>query len=163
MAKKKQLTPGDLYEINMNSLGLAFAVVTAGTDIAFFKAESVSEMIGNFEGAKFLFRAYVAQDGVTSKRWKKVGNVPLQSGLEKTQAYRHQPVGSNQLFRYENGVSTPAALAEVEALDPLVTWFQSHIEQRLSDCLQGKSNGAVEFLSKIKRYDPTSGFEIKQN
>jgi hypothetical protein len=161
MAKRRKLSPGDVFEINLGVLGHAYGVLATGNDVAFYDMLSPSTLsLDMLEVQKILFRVYVVEDGLLSGQWKIIGSISLTGDLLKPCKYRNQPVGSNDLFVYQAQKFTPATYDEVKDLEPLVVWFPMHIEERLRDHFEGRPNKAFELMSRIKKYDPTTRQEI---
>ena len=92
--------------------------------------------------------------------WRILGNLPLAGALAEYQAYRNQPVGSNQLYIYRAGQFTPAGVDDVRHLEAFAFWFPAHIVERLQDHFAGRPNRTFEFFKRIKKYDLQTGQEI---
>jgi hypothetical protein len=159
--KRREIELGTIFEIDLGSIGRAYAVRSAGNDVAFF--DYLSHEVPLLEllvSRKILFRLNVAYDELVSGHWPIVGHVTLPETLAQPAAYWNQPVGSNDVFIYQQGTLQPAARDDVRALEPLVIWFQSHAEQRLRDYFEGRPNKAIQYLNRVKKYDAATGMEI---
>ncbi len=161
MARRGKMSPGSVFAVDLGALGYAFGILAAGNDVAFLDLlRPEIPDLATISASKVLFRTYVAKDGLASGQWKIVGSIPLKDELQEPAGYRNQPVGSNKLFIYKAKQTMPASFDEAKDLEPLVTWFTSHIEERLRDHFEGRSNKAFEFLNRIKKYHPETGQEI---
>jgi hypothetical protein len=154
--------PGDVFEIDLGDGHFAFGIVCSGNDCAFFDLRSnrrppIEEIVSR----KVIFRISVAQDAIASGRWKMLGSAALRGELAEPAAYRNQPVGTNQLFLYRAGTLTPATVDDVKDLELLAVWFDLHVEERLRDYFAHRPNRTAEYYKIIKKYDPTTGQEIK--
>jgi hypothetical protein len=159
--KRREIELGTIFEIDLGSIGRAYAVRSAGNDVAFFDYLSLEIPLPELLASKnILFRLNVAFDELVSERWPVVGHISLPETLAQPAAYWNQPVGSNDVFIYRQGTFEPATHDDVRALEPLVIWFQSHAEQRLRDYFEGRPNKAIQYLNRIKKYDAATGMEI---
>jgi hypothetical protein len=159
--KRREIELGTIFEIDLGNMGRAYAVRSAGNDVAFF--DYLSDEVPSPEllaTKKILFRLNVAFDELVSGHWPIVGHMPLVETLDQPAAYWNQPVGSNDVFIYRQGKFQPATHEEVRGLEPLITWFQSHSEERLRDHFEGRPNRTIEYLNWIKKYDAATGMEI---
>lgn len=143
------LKEGAVYALPLNDGSFAFGQVCCGGDFAVFdlksqKPISAEEVIKS----EVAFRVPVARDAAKEGGWKRIGDAPLRGKLAERAKYRHQPVGSAQVFVYSNGVSTPADPEEVQGLETLATWFSMHVEQRIQDHFAGRPNAFVESLQQ---------------
>lgn len=159
--KRREIPLGAIFEINLGRMGRAYAVRSAGNDVAFFDLLShqvpMPELLAT---ARILFRMNVADDELVSGRWPIVGNMPLTAALAQPAAYWNQPVGSNDVFIYRQGQFQPATRDDVRGLEPLIIWFQMHAEERLRDHFEGRPNRTIDYLNRIKTYDAATGMEI---
>jgi hypothetical protein len=159
--KHREIELGTIFEIDLGSMGRAYAVRCAGNDVAFFDYLSHEAPLPELLATKkILFRFNVAYDELVSGRWPIVGHMTLIETLAQAAAYWNQPVGSNDIFLYRNGKFQPATREDVRGLEPLITWFQSHSEERLRDHFEGRPNKTIEYLNRIKKYDAVTGMEI---
>jgi hypothetical protein len=159
--KRREIAPGTIFEIDLGSIGRTYAVRSAGNDVAFFDHLSHEVPLPELLASKnILFRLNVAHDELVSRHWPVVGHITLPETLAQPAAYWNQPVGSNDVFIYRQGTFQPAAHDDVRELEPLVTWFQSHAEQRLKDHFEGRPNKAIQYLNRIKKYDAVTGMQI---
>lgn len=132
---------GSVYAIQLSDGMYAFGQVCEGGDFAFFdfKSSAIPESAAIVDHA-VAFRVPVAVDAPIAGGWQLVGSTPLHGFLAERGRYKHQPVGSPQVFIYSAGKSEPAAEREAERLEVLATWFSSHVVQRLEDHFAGRPN-----------------------
>jgi hypothetical protein len=161
-AKRTKFGPGDIFEVDLGDGFRSYGIVAAGNDHAFFDLRSrQTPPLEEILSKKVIFRVPVSKEPFASGKWRRLGNVPLLAELREPAAYRNQPVGSNQVFRYQSGRLTPSSVEEVKDLELLAVWLEQHIVDRLNDHFAGKRNRWVEYFKTIRRYDPKTGQEVK--
>lgn len=145
--KKVGLEEGAVYAIPLGDGTFSFAQVCSGKDMAFFDLKSdkcpVAEEIVKH---RVIFRVLVTRDGPEVGKWTLVGQVPLSNNLAQRASYRHQPIGSTDVFVYTAGISKLASPEEASGLEVLAIWFPTHIQQRLKDHFAGVENAIVRNL-----------------
>lgn len=161
----RQRTPpekeGDVFAIPLGDDKYGFGQVCRGLDHAYFDLQSnIIPPLPEVVSGPVVFRVPVGKHTIRAGGWKILGNLPLVGPLAEYQAYRNQPVGSNQLYICRAGQFTQATLDEVRHLEALAFWFPMHIVERLRDHLAGRPNSTSEFFKKIRTYDPQTGQEI---
>lgn len=78
-----------------------------------------------------------------------IGHAPLETELKATPWFFRQDVISKVLSLYQDGIERPATREECEGLERAAVWSAEHIENRLDDHLEGRTNKWIEAL-KIK-------------
>jgi hypothetical protein len=92
----------------------------------------------------------VMNHAITSGRWSRVANAPLDAALLQPPTFFKQDVmNPNLLSLYRAGEETPASRDECEGLERAAVWEPEHIEDRLRDHYHGRPNKWVESL-KLK-------------
>lgn len=163
-AKRSKFRPGDVFEVDLENGFRGYGIVAAGNDHAFFDLRSrQTPPLEEILSKKVIFRVPVSQEPFASGSWRILGNAPLTGELLEPAVYRNQPVGSNEVFRYQSGKLTPSSVDEVKDLELLAVWLGQHIVDRLNDHFAGKQNRWVELFRTIRRYDPKTGQELKPN
>lgn len=159
---KRRLKEGEVISIRLSDGILGYAQVSCGGDLTFFQLRIQSELdLDVILSSPEAFRVFVVGDALKRDGWNVIGCAPLVGGRKEFARYRHQPVGSNQLYVYQAGQSTPATLEEAKDLELFAIWTPEHIEARLKNYFAGTADPTVEFFQMIKKYDPDTGQEIK--
>ncbi|HEY0158466.1 MAG TPA: hypothetical protein VGF28_14380 [Thermoanaerobaculia bacterium] len=83
---------------------------------------------------------------ITSGRWKVLGHVPLDEPLQREPAFFKQDPLSGELTLYRSGTEYPASAEECQELERAAVWDPEHVEDRLRDHFDGRSNRWVESL-----------------
>lgn len=147
---KRPATPklGSVYSIKLRNGEYAFGQVCAGGDYAFFDLKLVepSPPIETVINSPVAFRVPVAADAAVIGGWQLIGVALPLGTLAFRGQYRHRPVGSQQVFLYTEGRSSPATEDEVKDLEVLATWFSNHVESRLEDHFAGRPNEFAQSL-----------------
>lgn len=153
---------GDILAIPLGNGTYGFCQVAFGEDYAYFDLQRdkflpVEEIISH----PIAFRVPMMGDSAKDGEWISLGNAPLNGPLSKVSDYWSQPVGSNQLRIWRGNTFIAATADDVKGLEKMAGWYEHHIVQRLLDYFAGRANDTVEYLKKIKVYDPQTGQEIK--
>jgi len=158
MTKEKE---GDIFAIPLGDDIYGFGQVARDFDHAYFDLRSLTiPDLTEIVRYPVIFRVPVGKHTIRAGGWRILGNLPLAQALADYQAYRNQPVGSNQLYIYRAGQFTPAGVDDVRHLEAFAFWFPAHIVERLQDHFAGRPNRTFEFFKRIKKYDLQTGQEI---
>ena len=156
------LKVGSVFAVPLGDGTYGFGQICNGMDHAYFDLRSETILpLENVIAHRVLFRIPVAVDAIKSGKWSIIGQSPLTGNLAEPGKYRHQPVGSNQLYLYQAGQSLPADLEKVKDLELFAVWFDMHVVERLLDHFAAKPHRTVEFFKIIKKYDTQTGQEIR--
>ena len=163
-AKQRKYRPGDVFEVNLGDGFRSYGIIAAGNDHAFFDLRSRQTLpLDEILTHRVIFRVPVSKEPFAAGHWQILGHAPLTGELREPAIYRNQPVGSNQVFRYQSGKLTPSSVEEVKTLELLAVWPEQHIVDRLNDHFAGRQNRWVELFKTVRRYDPKTGQEVKPN
>jgi hypothetical protein len=155
-ARKRKIRqhPGDAFAIDLGDGFYAFGQVCGTGDYAFFDLRSATLVPPEQAAASsVVFRVICSDQAIKAGDWPILGNVPLPPERAAPAAYRQQPVGSNQLYIYQNDTFRPADIEEVRDLEVLAGWSVDLITERLRDHFAGIPNDVVESLKRIRVYD----------
>jgi hypothetical protein len=120
--------PGDVYEIADPPNGYYYAAIGIGGDTLFFdKVAPAPSKIEYLKEVPFFLRLSVSDASIRTA-WKKIGTLPVCGELNTYGKYRNQPVGSDQVYIYDNsdGSFSAASDDETENLETLATWDGTH-------------------------------------
>ena len=76
-----------------------------------------------------------------------VGYAPIESDLLIDPYFFKQDVISKNVYIYRNGMEIAASAEDCLGLECAAVWSAEHIESRLEDYINGRSNRFVEGLS----------------
>ena len=77
---------------------------------------------------------------IGKKHWPVIGNVELDSDLEKQPAFYMFNIISKKFSHYTNSIETEAGLEQCKGLECAAVWDPKHIESRLIDLKNGIPN-----------------------
>lgn len=87
---------------------------------------------------------------MASKRWKVIGQKPLEQALlAPVKVFRH-PQGSSYVDIYEEGEFKPYAGEDLTKMECLAAWEPRHVEERLRNHFAGRPDPTTE-SSKVPR------------
>lgn len=138
---------GSVYALPLTDGTFAFGQVCEGGDYAFFdfKSRTIPEASSVVE-YPVAFRIHVAVDARLVGKWKCIGVAPLRGALALYGRYRQQPVGSDKVYVYIHGKTTPATEDEVLDLETAAAWFSNHVTERLEDHFASRANKTAAIL-----------------
>ena len=147
--RKQLLKVGDVFAIKLEDNLFGFAVVCEGGDFAFIDFHSNKAKVpDDFLSNKVAFRIFVAAGEPESSKWNKIGTLQLEREMLQPAKYLHKPIGSDRVYTFCNGESSPAEMSEVKDLEVLSSWAALHAEKRLKDFFMGEEN---EYVIAIKK------------
>ncbi len=96
---------------------------------------------------QLLFRLWVHKSAYNSGHWRKVGNSELSPDLATEIPRFNQDPINGSLSIHQNGRERPATEVECQELERAAVWEASHVEERITDHMQGKENVWVKSLA----------------
>lgn len=152
MAKRQRWREGDFVEIPLPAERCAFARVLKRALVAFYDICSDGAVsLDRVRAANILFKVWVMRSAVTTGRWRIVGHEMLEGDLLEEPEFCKQDMINGKLSIYSSsGGERSASFEEASRLECAAVWDASHLEDRLHDYLEGKSNKWVESLRPVR-------------
>lgn len=152
MAKQRRVI-GDFLKINLPTGELGYSRVLKNASFAIYDLVT-KDLIDITEIAKqdVLFIISVYDDVVTSGRWQRIGNLPLEENLKQLPLKFIQDVlnpSKFELYDPNTGDIKPTQKTNCIGLERASVWEAQHVEERIIDHYAGKPNIWVEEM-KIK-------------
>ncbi|QDG74410.1 immunity 26/phosphotriesterase HocA family protein [Labrenzia sp. PHM005] len=150
MTKRVRRKVGDIVSIPLSDGQYTYGRVLAEPLIAIYNHVSVSEAdVETVLSRPVKYILAVMNNAVTSGRWRVIGRVDLEAGLQKTVRFFQQDKFSGKLSIYVEGEEFPATLEDCLGLERNAVWDAEHVEDRILDEINGRPNKWVESL-KLK-------------
>lgn len=151
MTKRQRIIPKSVLEINSNDK-YYYAQILNSKGCAFFdlQLDSPLQDFSSLNSMKVLFIVRVYDDVIKKGRWLKVGSMEIRDDLKvEPNKFIQDSLNPNnfELYNPNTGEITPSTREEVEGLECAAVWEAEHVEDRLRDYYQGKSNVWVEQLA----------------
>lgn len=148
MTKRQQYKVGSIVKVPFESDKHTYARLLNNSIIAFYNAATTHYLSTDEILARpILFRLLVMRYAVTSGRWQKVAQAPLEPDLQEDPIFFRQEIGDpNVLFFYQSGREWSATREDCMKLERIAAWDPEHVEERLSDYYAGRPNRWVEQL-----------------
>jgi len=149
-SKIKDPEIGSIVEIPLPNGRKGYARVLKNPLMAFYSVES-EESLSPTEILRqpVAFKLWVMNSAISSGRWSVIGHAPLEAELETIPWFFKQDAISKAFSLYQSGIERPAAKEECEGLERAAVWSAQHIESRLEDHLEGRTNKWLDAM-KLK-------------
>jgi hypothetical protein len=155
VSRKPRLAPGDFFRLPLGD-GYAFGRVLTETERAFYllKAPGKDVPLDEVASAEVAFVVGCTDDGFSRRRWRVIGNRPLEPRLTKPTWFFHRAVGSPtcdafDIWHPEVTETRPAAACQ--DLERWGSWSEVHVVERLRAALEGAPS---VFLDTMRRDPP---------
>lgn len=143
--RKAKLTVGDFFRLPFRDRGFAFGRVLHGTMRAFYLFVSTEKdvALAELQAKEIAFIVGSTDDGFSKRRWKVIGNLPLEARLTQPIFQFHQSVGSATCTVFDVSDewrgSTRENVPEEECIG-MEQWGSAsevHVVERLTAALEG--------------------------
>ncbi|MBO6848111.1 MAG: immunity 26/phosphotriesterase HocA family protein [Maricaulis sp.] len=129
-------TTGDVLAISLPNGSFAYAKVLEFPLVAFFDQFSSEILpISALVHVPIAFRVWVMKKVVDSRRWKKIGEMPLSADDVADREFFSRDMVSKKLVVHRGHDTIPASIERCSGLELAMVWNQTAIEERL-ECLQ---------------------------
>jgi Immunity protein 26 len=136
-AKKQKYVDGDFFSLPLPDARLGFGRVLDAKNFTFGflrHASDAAEPISKLKDKPYAFITLCAEDGLTSWRWRVLGNVPLKPGeYEEPKLWVQDQLDPNKAQIYHKGEFRNTTADQARHLEPFRTWIPASIETRLLD------------------------------
>ncbi|MAS06728.1 MAG: hypothetical protein CL534_18860 [Ahrensia sp.] len=133
-----------------------FGRVLAKPLIAFYDLNSLSKDVSleTVLKSRVLFRIWVMNRALSSRRWPVVGHASLENELLAPPVFfRRDAISGKFSLYYQGGTEEPATREMCEGLECAAVWDPEHVEDRLLDHYRGVPNKWVESLNRMLQPD----------
>lgn len=148
--KRQRRREGDIHRIDLGDGTHVYAREGKFSVSAFYDARVTEELpIDEIVKLPILFHLSVMDVAIKQGRWKIVGNRSLdEAPLPDPPPQFIQDAIHKKHFRitFRNGTIRNATREEIEGLERCAIWFPEHVEGRLLDHYEGRTNWVVEGL-----------------
>lgn len=149
-SKIKEPGPGAIVVLPLSGGRKGYARLLKKPLMAFYAVQSDALLsIDEILKQPVAFKVWVMSSAITSGRWTVIGCVPLGPALEESPWFFKQDAISKALSIYRDGVESPATKEQCEGLECAAVWSAQHVESRLEDYFEGRSNKWLDAL-KLK-------------
>jgi hypothetical protein len=149
-SKTKDPEIGSIVEIPLPNGRKGYARVLKNPLMAFYAVQSERPLSpAEILRQPVAFKVWVMNSAISSGRWSVIGHAPLETDLERTPWFFKQDAISKALSLYQNGIERAATKEECVGLERAAVWSAQHIESRLEDHLEGRTNKWLDAM-KIK-------------
>lgn len=146
-SKIKDPEIGSIVEIPLPNGRRGYARVLKSPLMAFYSIRSEGSLVPTeILGQPVAFKVWVMNSAISSGRWSVIGHAPLETELAAMPWFFKQDAISKALSLYQSGVERPATKEECEGLERAAVWSAQHIESRLEDHLEGRTNKWLEAM-----------------
>ncbi len=140
--RKPKLVAGDIFRFPLER-GYAFGRVLTILERAYYRFTSPRSDVALAEIVKHevAFVVGCTDDGFYKKRWRVIGNLPLESRLAQPTWFFHQAVGSKTCDVFDiwnRDVIKTMPASECKGIEQWGAWSEVHIAERLIAVLSGK-------------------------
>jgi hypothetical protein len=153
MSKNKKA--GNIFQIPLDDGTYGFGRILDNGTVAFYDLR-VSKIpdIEDIIQSDVLFKIWVMEYAFTNRAWKKkwkiLGNIPLEDELKKDVIFCRQDAISKKCYLYfKGGIEEKTTCEECAKYEIAAAWDPEHIEDRLLDHFMDKPNMWVESM-KVK-------------
>jgi hypothetical protein len=146
--KHQRRIVGAVHSVPLEDGTYIYAVALPEADFAFMDTRSTQlSNVSEVFSYPILFRVAVHKSAWKTGRWPKVGKVEIsESVLAPQPTFIHDPLRPDKFEIYLAGEIRPATKAECDGLECCSVWEPEHVEDRLRDHYEGKTNKWVELL-----------------
>ncbi len=141
---------GDIILIKLSDSSFGYGRVLIDPLVAFYDLNTSQPLldIEQITAKNILFKVWVMKHAITSGRWEVIGNKSLEDALVSSPLFFKQDILSKELSIYNltTGQEIDASYEECKNLERAAVWEPEHVEDRLEDLFEGKSNKWVESL-----------------
>jgi hypothetical protein len=154
MMPKQERREGDFISIDLHNGFFSFGRVLQEPLIAFYDVYSNGQpQIGKLADSSVLWRLWVYNYAVEDGRWQVIGNRSLTHDLLVEPVFYKQDPITKAMSLYQGTREWPATLEECEGLECAAVWEPEHIEERLIDHFEGRTNRWVVLLQPEQSND----------
>ena len=148
--KKQKRNEGDFIKIKLTDEHFCFARVLKEPLIAFYDIKTNTDIsLDEISTLPIVFKIWVMNNAITTNRWQVIGHKELEDELKKPAIFFKQDPISKSVFLYSDSIETPAVYEQCVGLERAAVWSPEHVEDRLLDHFDGKTNKWVDSL-KLK-------------
>jgi len=142
---------GALLKIKLGQSYFAFGRVLKHSEMAFYNYQAFTDVVdmSDIYSAPIAFIVPVYGSAKKSGRWSFTDIRPLEQSLLKQRLYfmRDDATGQYSLYKNDTGETYPASQDECKNLERAAVWEAEHVESRLQDFFNGKSNKWLQQLN----------------
>ena len=140
----QQRTVGSVFQINLGDNKFAYGQILDKGYVFFdYPFEKRIEDIDILMDCNTLFIVMVYKDVITSKRWEKIGKIPIRESLKiLPMKFIQDSIDSSKfsLYNPNTGEITPCKKEDCIGLERAAVWEGSHVEDRIRDHYNGVPN-----------------------
>ena len=129
---------GDILKIGLPGGRTSTCQMLEEPEFAFFAPNDSSQL---------LFRIWVHKSAYSSGRWEKIGNSEIPPELASEVPRFNQDPISGSLSIHQSGREYSATEEECVKLERAAVWEPNHVEDRITDHIEGKENVWVQSLA----------------
>ncbi|HEY4195246.1 MAG TPA: immunity 26/phosphotriesterase HocA family protein [Mucilaginibacter sp.] len=149
MAVRKE---GSFIEVVLPNGKYSYGRILPKADYAFYNIYVDNQItdIKKISQEKVLFIVAVYKDSVTKGRWRKIGHLDLDSRSKVLPLKFIEDTlnpGAYEIYDPNTGEITPSSKDKCIGLERSAVWEPAHVEARIVDYFEGRSNKWVEQLS----------------
>ena len=146
-AKRQVWKRGSVVRIPLDRKTCAYGQMLESPEYAFFELlDSGRADAAAVARRPVIFRLWVMRHAHGAGRWKKIGDAPLQTGLERPIPRFNRDSISGEIRLGESGTGKLVTPEECDGYECAAVWDASHVEDRLRDHFAGKPNKWVESM-----------------
>ena len=142
---------GDIVRVPLKDGRYSFARVLPGALFAFYSGVDRSQNApppADIVKRPIAFIINVMAHAITEGRWVTVTNIPLADAMRRSpEFFKQDPLtGRLEKTRTGGGDEVPATREECRSLERAAVWEPEHVEERILDEFEGRTNRWVEQL-----------------
>ncbi|MFN4288643.1 MAG: hypothetical protein ACK4E3_09140 [Brevundimonas sp.] len=157
---KSSRTENDIIEIELIDGRFAYAQRLTDPLVGFYPGcYGQRQTVETFEGQTFRFCVWVHSDAFASARWNVVGTIEPPPNMQNPWFFKQDALSKKlTLYQHQTGKVRTLQVDELFGYEAAAVWDPEHIEQRLIDECEGRSNVFVESMKKRAAADWISRF-----